>query len=151
LTGNPTNEVGIELLSEGMLFASCPKAVKIVITAYPTYERCVRAMRVGAWDFIPKVNAQSLKPLLWESKVVVSASDRLDELEAEAKQEALVFEEWLPKHEGMLLDKYPNQYIAIRDEHVISSGGSMISLGAALRQSWKHGDKKPFILFVAKK
>jgi uncharacterized protein YciW len=101
-------------------------------------------MRVGAWDFIPKTGQ-------WQEKTVESALNRLAELEEEAKQETQIFEEWLPKNEAMLQASYPDKYVAIRDGGVIANGNSMIALGAALSQMWKHGEKKPFILFVAKK
>src|SRR5262245_58982728 len=35
-------EAGLELMKNQLLFASCPDAVKIVVTAYPKYELCVQ-------------------------------------------------------------------------------------------------------------
>jgi DNA-binding NtrC family response regulator len=118
--------------------------VKIVITGYPTYDRCVRAMRAGAWDFIPKTGH-------WQERTVESAVKRLSELQEEKELEAHIFEDWLPKNETLLKSQYANQYVAIRDGGVIASGSSMIALGQVLATVWKHEEKKPFILFVSNK
>jgi DNA-binding NtrC family response regulator len=134
-------EAGLRLFEEGMILASCPDAVKIVVTGYATYERCVQAVRQGAWDFILKTGS-------YEAKVVQSAVARLNDLEEVSKQEDQIFEEWLPKNEAMLQERFPDEYIAVRDGEVIAHARTMIGLGTAMRSA--QAGRKPFILRVKK-
>lgn len=136
-------EIGIDLLKEGMILASCRDAVKIVVTAYPTFERCVKAMRLGAWDFIQKSPG-------YQQRAVQSAVERLDELEFTSKQEAEILGDWLPMNENFLRKQFSDEYIAILDKSVIAHGKTMIDLGIELAKSSKWRSKKPFILHIAK-
>lgn len=135
---------GLQLMERQMILASCPEAVKIVVTAYPTYPRCVKAMRLGAWDFIDKDSN-------YGAEVVGSAVARLKELEEIRREERYIFEEWLPSNERQLQEQYSDQYVAVSNGKVIANGPSMIALGAMLAETCQTEGRLPYILRIAKR
>ena len=135
---------GLQWMQRKMILASCPDAIKIVVTAYPTYPRCVEAMRLSAWDFIDKEGNYGVE-------VVRSAVARLMELEEAKRVQRFIFDEWLPAQGQALQKKYPGEYVAVDSEgRILAHGDSMITLGAELPHEWLTNDRKPYILHIAK-
>jgi DNA-binding NtrC family response regulator len=133
---------GLQWMQKQTLFSTCPDAVKIVVTGYPQRENLVRAMRLGAWDFIVKDSA-------YGAQAVRSAVPRLKALEEAKQLERFIFDEWLPKHERSLVQDYPEEYIAIDGKgNVVGHGVSIIALGESLPKEWLAVEPKPFILKI---
>jgi DNA-binding NtrC family response regulator len=139
-----TVTAGLQWMQKQMILASCPEAIKIVVTAYATVDRCVKAMRLGAWDFVDKEGN-------YGATVVRSAVDRLREMEDQRREERFIFDEWLPRHEGRLQKEYAGQYVAIKDGNIVAHGDSMISLAGQLAGLGLAGARLPYILQVGRK
>ena len=136
-------EEGLQWMQRQMLFLGCPGAVKIVVTGYPQPENVVRAMRLGAWDFINK----GLDTFAAET--VKSAVARLKQLEEAKRVERFIFDKWLPEHEESLQKEHPGEYVAIDGEgNILAYGQSMLALGAGLPGEWLTGEREPFILQI---
>ena len=137
------DDAGLDLMARRMLFASCPEAVKIVVTGFATIDRCVRAMRLGAWNFIEK--GQN-----FATRTVESAVERLKEIEEAHRQERFIFEEWLPKHEHTLQKKFPGEYVVVTGGKVIAHARTMIALGKGFPEKSGKEEKMPYILYIRK-
>lgn len=136
-------KAGLRLMGR-MVLTACPKAVKIVVTAFPSVENCVQAMRFGAWDFIDKEGD-------YGTRAVCSAVDRLKEIEEARLQEREIFERWLPENEQLLQQQYPGEYVAIREGRVVAHALSMISLGSLLSGEASAEGRMPCILYIGEK
>ena len=138
-------EAGFQWMQRQMLFTSCPDAVKIVVTGYAQRENLLRAMRLGAWDFVGK-------DLAYGAQAVRSAVSRLKELEEAKRVEGFIFDEWLPEHEQSLQKEYSGEYVAIDGKgNILAHGQSMVALGSALPVEWLASGRTPFILQIAKR
>jgi DNA-binding NtrC family response regulator len=136
---------GLQWMQKQMILASCPNAIKIIVTAYPRLDLCVKAMRLGAWDFIDKERN-------YGDKVVQCAVARLKEVEEARRVERFIFDKWLPEHEQALEEEHPGEFVAIDGKgSILAFGHSMIALGSNLPAEWLKSERKPFILQIARK
>ena len=97
---------------------------------------CVEAMRRGAWDFIVKTDVGNTPAA---RIVVISALNRLRQLDLRSEQERRIARGWLPTHLRQLEERYGGQIIALwhkPEVTVIASGRDAFEVEDKLKE-WR--------------
>ena len=136
--------VGLEVALGYAHYEETP--VRIIYTAYPDYEKCIQAMRHGAWDFIDKHIGS-------EHDVVNSALARLRQLDLRRELDLKIAARWLPNNVRHLQKQFGGQLVALwprplSDEaDVIANGLDAFELEERLK-GWRDDHEaweQPFI------
>ena len=139
-------EVSFSFVLHGQLGLDAP--IRVFFTGHANVDRCVQAMRYGAWDFISKGPGA-------EQKVVNSIVAKLRQNEIEKAQEEILFNSWIPTEIDGILREYAGQVIAIWHEpepHIITFAEEMLSLEMELKE-WRSRHaawQAPYVLRVPK-
>lgn len=106
--------------------------ILIVLTAYANFENCVKAMRLGAWDYISK----SANPIEAYGKISKSIA------EAWEKRGALLTalqcrgdDAWIGENIGRLSKEHPGQFVAVIDKRVLAMAPSYRELDKQLSKA----------------
>jgi CheY-like chemotaxis protein len=86
--------------------------IKIVLTALPSIENCVKCLKAGAFDYIEK-NSQQYNPY---EKLKFSMKEGLEE---RLKKPFDPFMRWLNKNLAEFIEQYSGEHIAVIDEIVV--------------------------------
>ncbi len=124
---------GKKILKE--LNKSLPK-IKIVYTAYPTFDNCVFAMKSGANNYIDKNRPKSTKILLNAVK---------EELKKFTQDEHEPTSAWIAEHIEELQEKYTGELIAFINGKPVASSSKKKDLLEEVKK--KYPNEKPFIMF----
>jgi CheY-like chemotaxis protein len=130
-----------------------PSAVPIVFTAYPSLQNCVKAMRLGAWDYIDKNDAfreykdEGGNPIPSIQVLLKSAKEGLEHrFSPEAGPNSL----WLQDHLPDLIKHYGGKVIAFIDEEVVGVEESLDTLKEKVRRISIEKGKEPYYMWVPK-
>lgn len=115
-------------------------AIAIVFTAYASIEDCVQAMRFGAWDYIEKNQAQSLKKLVGSIKE--GLNKRFSTTEGPDSN-------WLEENLPNLAEDYGGEWVAFVDTQQVDNDKNLHKLKQ--RVVPKFVDKVPYFLYIPKK
>jgi DNA-binding NtrC family response regulator len=110
--------------------------IKIVYTAYPSIENCVKAIKAGADDYIDKTEPGSLDRLIDSIK---------RELFARKHEDNEPDREWVDEHFDELRERYYGELIAFIDGKVVDHGKNRKELEKRVME--KYGEK-PYIMFA---
>jgi len=99
---------GIKFLTQYQFLS--PSVPIIVFTAFEGYDNCVKAIKGGAYYYLPKMdpmtNINNSKRLLEMCKELISR-----EKEPEAEEHASPDEKWFDKHHHEVRERYPGRYV----------------------------------------
>lgn len=112
-------------------------AIPIIYTAHPSYPDCVRAMRLGAWDYIEKNATDSLQTVL------ASARQGLEEKLSRPSAD----ERWFQENLQELQDKFGGEVVAVIDGQVVDHAGSYERLMERVKMR-KMDEKLPLFALV---
>ena len=105
-----SDEKGLELAEkEGILKLS---SIKIVLTAHPSIQNCIKCLKAGAFDYIEK-RAVGYDPY---KKLRLSMTQGLEE---RLKKPFDPFMRWLNKNLSKFIEQYSGEHIAVIDEIVV--------------------------------
>lgn len=111
------------------------RVVFIIYTAHNSYRDCVKAIRLGAYDYIGKNEEGSINLL------VQSCIDGLRERREWASDPDY---EFVQQNWSNLVNKYGESWIAIRAGEVVANSESLKELNAELRS--KHPQARPYVV-----
>lgn len=114
--------------------------LKIVYTAYPTYDNCVKAMNAGSNHYIDKNEKNSLEKLLNVSKELLRERKHIDKNVPDPK--------WLEDHYDELAEKYPYEFIAFIDGKMVGHAPTKKVLEIFLKDNYP--DEVPYILIASR-
>jgi DNA-binding NtrC family response regulator len=113
----------------------------IVLTAWPTYENCVAAMRAGAWDYVSKLEEDALHRVLdslREAYRYRAAHPDAGRVDPDAK--------WVHEHLGELMDSYAGELVAVRHGKILDHDKTYGTLVERVRE--KHPIAQPMIVSI---
>lgn len=136
---------GIEVLEK--IKSSSPETIVIVITGYPTVQSAVTAMKLGAYDFLPK----PFKPE--ELKVIIKRAEEKRKLVIEniylheQLNEYIGMDEIIGESEGMIKIKELIRKVAPTDSTILISGESGTGKEVVARAIHRNSERKnkPFV------
>ena len=100
--------------------------ITIVLTGYPNYPNCVRAMRAGAWDYIEKEPGDGADAYGRLLDSMAKAYEYYRQYPDRSKTNP--DNEWVHSHLDELVDKYPGQLVAVLYNRVVASGTEFTDL-----------------------
>lgn len=103
-------EFGLEFLLENIYFQVLPYGTPVMVfTAFPSYENCVRCIRAGAIDYLPKVIAEgnAVERLLASCRRVLFPEFRENERTA-----------WVRAHAAQLRSRFAGKFVGLIAESV---------------------------------
>ncbi len=124
---------GLEVLSSSKPY--CPK-IKIVFTAHDSYENCVKAIKIGANDYIPKGKKGSIKKLIESAKQLLQAR-KYEKHEPESQ--------WLRENMDELIE-YKGELLAFIHGRIVAHAKSKNELLEKVKQSYP--EEEPFIMYA---
>lgn len=109
----------------------------IIYTAYPAYRQCVEAMRLGAYDYISKLEDNAIAVLIESCK---KATVEIKEW-AEDRDHVYVQD-----NQDKLFAEYGERWIAVRGQEVICSSEDLTHLYEDLRRNFPQA--RPYIVHL---
>jgi len=104
--------------------------IAIVLTAYGTIRNCVKAMRIGAWDYIER-RGDFLPELLISIEQAVAFKQFLRANPQRREEDA-----WIADHLDDLCTEYEGRIVAVLDGRVVDTDVSLSALRQRLQERY---------------
>lgn len=114
------SELGLVFLLDNAFYQLLPYGTPVIVfTCHETYDNCVKCMRAGAYDYLPKVaeNQNNMQILLERCRELLYPHRKPDNVQR-----------WLEKYWPTLVERFPGKCVALLEKTLAERAGLSLEI-----------------------